>query len=41
MGLNDIPSFAKFTWIGVIALITFITMLHIVYSKFGRRDDKL
>ncbi|NPA28404.1 MAG: branched-chain amino acid ABC transporter permease [Epsilonproteobacteria bacterium] len=45
MGLNDIPSYADFTWIGTIALITFVTMLHIVYSKFGRgmkaiRDDE-
>jgi len=45
MGLNDIPSNADFLWIGTIALITFIVMIHIVYSKFGRamkavRDDE-
>ncbi len=45
MGLNDIPSNANFIWIGSIALITFIVMIHIIYSKFGRamksvRDDE-
>lgn len=45
MGLNDIPSNANFIWIGIIALITFIVMIHIIYSKFGRamksvRDDE-
>ncbi len=45
MGLNDIPSNANFIWIGSIALLTFIVMLHIIYSKFGRamksvRDDE-
>ena len=45
MGLNDIPDNANFLWIGLIALITFIVMIHIVYSKFGRamkavRDDE-
>ncbi len=45
MGLNDIPDSANFLWIGSIALITFVVMLHIVYSKFGRamkavRDDE-
>ncbi len=45
MGLNDIPDIANFTWIGIIALITFIVMIHIIYSKFGRamksvRDDE-
>ena len=45
MGLNDIPDNANFLWIGSIALITFIVMLHIVYSKYGRamkavRDDE-
>lgn len=45
MGLNDIPDSANFLWIGSVALITFVVMLHIVYSKFGRamkavRDDE-
>ncbi len=45
MGLNDIPDVANFIWIGTIALITFIVMIHIIYSKFGRamksvRDDE-
>jgi len=45
MGLNDIPSNANFIWIGSIALITFIVMIHIINSKFGRamksvRDDE-
>jgi len=45
MGLNDIPSNANFIWIGIFALITFIVMINIIYSKFGRamksvRDDE-
>jgi branched-chain amino acid transport system permease protein len=45
MGLNDIPEVANFLWIGTIALVTFIVMLHIVYSRYGRamkavRDDE-
>jgi len=45
MGLNDIPSNADFIWIGIFALITFIVMINIIYSKFGRamksvRDDE-
>jgi branched-chain amino acid transport system permease protein len=45
MGLNDIPDSANFLWIGSIALITFIVMLHIISSKYGRamkavRDDE-
>jgi len=45
MGLNDIPANANFLWIGSIALLTFIVMIHIIYSKFGRamksvRDDE-
>ena len=45
MGLNDIPEYANFIWIGTIALITFIVMIHILYSKYGRsmkavRDDE-
>ncbi len=45
MGLNDIPGNANFLWIGLIAVITFVTMLHIISSRFGRamkavRDDE-
>jgi len=45
LGLNDIPQIANLYWIGGIALITFIVMIHIIYSKFGRamksvRDDE-
>ncbi len=45
MGLNDIPDDANFIWIGILCLVTFIVMIHIVYSKFGRamksvRDDE-
>ncbi len=45
MGLNDIPDNANFLWIGIIAMITFVIMLHIIYSKYGRamkavRDDE-
>ena len=45
MGLNDIPDNANFLWIGGIALVTFVVMLNIVSSKFGRamkavRDDE-
>ncbi len=45
MGLNDIPEVANFMWIGSLALITFVVMLHIIFSKFGRamkavRDDE-
>jgi len=45
LGLNDIPQKANFLIIGVIALITFIVMINIIYSKFGRamksvRDDE-
>jgi len=45
LGLNDIPDVANFYWIGVIVLITFVVMLNIIYSKFGRamkavRDDE-
>ena len=45
LGLNDIPQDANFLIIGVIALITFIVMINIIYSKFGRamksvRDDE-
>ncbi len=45
MGLNDISSSINFYWVGGILLITFIAMLNIIYSKFGRamksvRDDE-
>ncbi len=45
MGLNDIPGNANFLWIGVIAVITFIVMLNVIYSRYGRamkavRDDE-
>ncbi len=45
MGLNDISSSINFYWVGGILLITFIVMLNIIYSKYGRamksvRDDE-
>jgi len=45
MGLNDIPEYANFKWIGIFAIVTFIVMIHIIYSKYGRgmkavRDDE-
>ena len=45
MGLNDIPDTADFLWTGTLAVITFIIMTNIIYSKFGRamkavRDDE-
>jgi branched-chain amino acid transport system permease protein len=47
MGLNDIPKDDAhiWLWIGGIALLTFVVMLHIVYSRYGRamkavRDDE-
>ena len=45
MGLNDIPENATFLWIGILCVVTFIVMIHIIYSKFGRamksvRDDE-
>jgi branched-chain amino acid transport system permease protein len=45
MGLNDIPEVANFVWIGIVAIITFIVMINIIFSKFGRamksvRDDE-
>ncbi len=45
MGLNDIPDNANFLWIGIIAVITFLVMLNVISSKFGRamkavRDDE-
>ena len=45
MGLDSIPGFASYFWIGVVCLITVILMYNIVYSKYGRamkavRDDE-
>ena len=45
LGLNDIPQKANFIIIGIIAIITFIVMINIIYSKYGRamksiRDDE-
>ncbi len=45
MGLDSIPGFASYFWIGVACLITVILVYNIVYSKFGRamkavRDDE-
>jgi len=45
MGLDSIPGFATYFWIGIITLITIILVYNIVYSKFGRamkavRDDE-
>ncbi len=45
MGLNDIPEHADFLWIGSIGLFTFVAMIHVINSRFGRamkaiRDDE-
>jgi branched-chain amino acid transport system permease protein len=45
MGLDSIPGFASYFWIGVVALVTVILIYNIVYSKYGRamkavRDDE-
>ncbi len=45
MGLNDIPSYTNLYWSGFIAIIAFLVMINIIYSKFGRamkavRDDE-
>ncbi|MDX1809543.1 MAG: branched-chain amino acid ABC transporter permease [Sulfurospirillaceae bacterium] len=45
MGLNDIPGTANLYWTGFITIVTFIIMLNIIYSKYGRamkavRDDE-
>jgi branched-chain amino acid transport system permease protein len=45
MGLDSIPGFASYFYIGIICLITIILVYNIVYSKFGRamkavRDDE-
>ena len=45
LGLNDIPSNANLYWTGFITVLTFVIMLNIIYSKYGRamkavRDDE-
>ena len=45
MGLDSIPGFASYFWIGIVCLITVILVYNIVYSKHGRamkavRDDE-
>ena len=45
MGLNDIPEYANFLWIGAITIATFVIMIHIINSRYGRamkavRDDE-
>ncbi|MEO1923571.1 MAG: branched-chain amino acid ABC transporter permease [Nautiliaceae bacterium] len=45
MGLDSIPGFATYFWIGVTCLISVILIYNIVYSRFGRamkavRDDE-
>ncbi len=45
LGLNDIPDTANFIWIGTIAIVTFVVMINVISSKFGRamkavRDDE-
>ncbi len=45
MGLNDIPDNANLLWTGGIIIVTFIVMLNVIYSKYGRamkavRDDE-
>jgi branched-chain amino acid transport system permease protein len=45
MGLDSIPGFASYFWIGVTTLVAIILVYNIVYSKYGRamkavRDDE-
>jgi len=45
MGLDSIPGFASYFWIGVACLVTVILIYNIVYSRYGRamkavRDDE-
>ena len=45
MGLDSIPGFASYFWIGVVCLVTVILVYNIVYSRYGRamkavRDDE-
>jgi len=45
LGLNDIPSTSNLYWTGFIMVLTFVIMLNVIYSKYGRamkavRDDE-
>ncbi len=45
LGLNDIPDNANLYWTGFTMIVTFVIMLNIIYSKYGRamkavRDDE-
>ena len=45
LGLNDIPGNSNLYWTGFIMIVTFVIMLNIIYSKYGRamkavRDDE-
>jgi branched-chain amino acid transport system permease protein len=45
MGLDSIPGFASYFWIGFTTLVTVVLVYNIVYSKYGRamkavRDDE-
>ncbi|NOX16524.1 MAG: branched-chain amino acid ABC transporter permease [Epsilonproteobacteria bacterium] len=45
LGLNDIPDTENLYWSGFIMVVTFVIMLNIIYSKYGRamkavRDDE-
>ncbi|ROR38912.1 branched-chain amino acid ABC transporter permease [Caminibacter pacificus] len=45
MGLDSIPGFASYFWIGIACLLTVILIYNVVYSKYGRamkavRDDE-
>ena len=45
MGLDSIPGFASYFWIGVACLVTVILIYNVVYSRYGRamkavRDDE-
>ncbi len=45
LGLNDIPNTSNLYWTGFITIVTFVIMLNVIYSKYGRamkavRDDE-
>jgi branched-chain amino acid transport system permease protein len=45
MGLDSIPGFASYFWVGVTALVAVILVFNLVYSRYGRamkavRDDE-
>jgi len=45
MGLDSIPGFASYFWIGFTALVSIVLVYNVVYSKYGRamkavRDDE-